>query len=130
MMPAMSVSRLGSTAALLGGLVWVVAAFLAWGDDQVDGALHAVGLAFLLVASATLGYRLVATAPLWLRAVVTAATPALGAMVWLLLRDAFGPGSVSAVVGGLLLLLGGGIGWKQGREERPAPPVRGRRAAR
>lgn len=129
----MTLSRLGSVAAILGGLVWIAAAVLAWGEDAVGSVLHVVGFALLVVAFATMGYALVATAPLWLRAVVTVATPALGAMLWLTLRDAVDEPYVAVMVGGVLLLLGGGIGLGRaapaGRGE-PDASVRGRRAAR
>lgn len=130
----MTVSRLGSIAAVLGGVSWIVAAVLAWGEDELGAALYLVGLALLVAAFAALGYALVATAPVWLRAVVTLATPALGAMVWLIIVDAIPQVYVAAVVGGVLLLVGGGIGLSQangpGSSAAPPPPKRGRRAAR
>ena len=130
----MSVSRIGSLGALLGGLVWVVAAVLSWGDDELDQSLYLAGLALLVVAFAALGYALVATAPVWLRAVVTIATPLLGVMVWLILRDSLPSDYVAAAVGGVLLFVGGGIALGRARGEspppKPDPPARGRRAAR
>lgn len=129
----MSVSRIGSLGALLGGLVWVAAAVLSWGDE-LDQSLYLAGLALLVVAFAALGYSLVATAPVWLRAVVTVATPLLGLMVWLILRDSLPSDYVAAAVGGVLLFVGGGIalGRTSGaaRPAKPDPPARGRRAAR
>lgn len=130
----MSVSRIGSLGALLGGLVWVVAAVLSWGDDELDQSLYLAGLALLVVAFAALGYALVATAPVWLRAVVTIATPLLGLMVWLILRDSLPSDYVAAAVGGVLLFVGGGIALGRARGDsppvKPDPPARGRRAAR
>lgn len=129
----MTVSRLGSIAAVLGGVAWIAAALLAWGEDELGAALYYAGFALLVVAFAALGYALVSTAPVWLRAVVTLATPALGAMVWLILDDAIPQAYVAAVVGGVLLLVGGGIGLSQAdgpAERTPPPPARGRRAAR
>ena len=130
----MSVSRIGSLGALLGGLVWVVAAVLSWGDDELDQSLYLAGLALLVVAFAALGYALVATAPVWLRAVVTIATPLLGVMVWFILRDSLPSDYVAAAVGGVLLFVGGGIALGRARGEspppKPDPPARGRRAAR
>ena len=129
----MSVSRWGSVAALLGGLAWVVSAVLGWGEDP-EQVGHLLGLAMLVVALAAAGYSLVATAPVWLRAVVTLATPALGFMVWLVVLDSVSTGSVAVALAGVVLLVGGGIGLGRTsgrtREERPEPPVRGRRAAR
>src|SRR5687768_12292720 len=106
----MTVNRLGSVGAVLGGLVWIAAAALGWGDDELSQPLYLAGLVLLVVAFAALGYALVATAPVWLRAVVTIATPVLGVMVWLILRDSLTPDYVAAAVGGVLLLGGGGIG--------------------
>lgn len=131
----MTVSRIGSLAALLGGLVWVAAAVLSWGEDALDQRLYLAGLVLLGVAFAALGYSLVGTAPLWLRAVVTVATPLLGGMVWLILRDSVHADDVAAMVGGVLLLVGGGIALVRGRRadpapEQPVPPAHGRRAAR
>jgi hypothetical protein len=128
----MSVSRLGSVAALLGGLVWVAAAVLSWGDAELNRGLYLAGLVLLVASFAALGYSLVATAPVWLRAVVTIATPLLGLMVWLILRDSIPADYVAAVVGGVLLFVGGGIalGRAGSAPAKPEPPARGRRAAR
>lgn len=129
----MTVSRLGSIAAVLGGVAWVAAAVLGWGADEVLPGLYAAGFALLVLALAALGYALVTTAPLWLRVVVTAATPVLGVMVWLIVEDAIGRGYLAMVVGGVLLLVGGGIGLSRagGRPAGPSPAAhRGRRAAR
>jgi hypothetical protein len=130
----MTVSRVGAVAAVLGGLLWIVAGALAWGDDTINQPLYVAGLVLLLVAFLALGYALVATAPVWLRAVVTLATPALGLMVWLILRDSLSE-YVASVTGGVLLLAGGGIALLRGRSAtagtpQPPPPARGRRAAR
>lgn len=131
----MTVSRLGSVAAIVGGLVWILVAALAWGDEDPGGVLYVVGYALLLAAGAAMGYSLVAKAPVWLRAVVTVANAALGAMLWLILDDMLSPGSLALLVGGLLLLVGGGIGLSRAsgpgaKDTTPPPPARGRRAAR
>lgn len=126
----MTVSRLGSVAAVLGGVAWIVAALLGWGDETLSEPLYLGGFALLVAAFTALGYALVATAPLWLRAVVTLATPILGAMVWLILADAIPQAYVAAVVGGVLLLIGGGIGLSRAGAPGHAPSRRGRRAAR
>ena len=129
----MTVSRVGAVAAVLGGLGWIVAGVLAWGDETVSQPLYVAGLVLLVVAFAALGYALVATAPVWLRAVVTLATPALGLMVWLILRDSLSE-YVAAVTGGALLLVGGGVALARSRSSATGtpepPPARGRRAAR
>lgn len=127
-------------AALLGGLVWVVGAILYWGGD-LNPALYLGGLSLMVLWLAGVGYTLVSTAPIWLRAVVTLATPALGAMVWLIIRDSLPSGDVAAMVGGVLLIVAGGIGLGRGGPDaqdavedlgrhRPERPVHGRRAAR
>ena len=131
----MTVSRVGAVAAVLGGLAWVVAGVLGWGDDTLNQGLYVAGLVLLVVAFAALGYALVATAPVWLRGVVTIATPALGLMVWLIVRDSLPSDHVAAVTGGAVLLVGGGIALARGRSSasrspEPPPPARGRRAAR
>lgn len=132
----MSVSRIGALAALLGGLAWLAAAGLSWGDDELNQPLYLGGLVLMVVAFVALGYALVATAPVWLRGVVSIATPLLGLMVWLILRDSLPSEYVAAAVGGVLLLVGGGIALGRGRAEapsanhRPDPPAKGRRAAR
>ena len=84
----MSVSRAAGMAAVLGGLVWLVAAALDWGRD-VNPVVYTVGLVWFLVASMGLGYGLVDKAPVWLRAVVSVATPLLGYGVWFTISDAF-----------------------------------------
>ena len=118
--------------ALLGGLAWIAAAFMA-SDGDLNQPLYLAAIALMVVAFAGMGYALVATAPIWLRAVVGIATPLLGAMVWWILWDSLPSAQVAALVTGVLLLAGGGIGL--GRSKSPEPPaptarVRGRRAAR
>lgn len=126
----MTISRLGSVAAVLAGAAWVVAALLAWGEGELDATLYLAGFALLVAAFAALGYALVSTAPVWLRGVVTLGTPALGAMVWLIIADAIGQAYVAAVVGGVLLVFGGGIGLSQASApEHVEGSHRGRRGA-
>jgi hypothetical protein len=137
----MTVNRLGSAAAVVGGLLWIVAAALGWGEDPVSGTPYLAGLVLLVVAFAAWGYALVETAPVWLRAVVTVATPLLAVMVWLIVRDSIPAEPVAVLVGAALLLAGGVTGLVRGRGRTavpatsgaPAadpPPARGRRAAR
>ena len=125
----MSVSRVAWTAALLGGLVWVLAGTVGWGG-YADGLVYDVGLVLVVVAFAALGYSLVDSAPVWLRAVVTVATPALAYMVWVTVRDAFAAGYLPVLAAGLVLAAAGGVGLGRTRGERPPAVVRGRRAAR
>jgi hypothetical protein len=126
----MNVTRATAGAAVLGGLVWVVGAALAWGQD-VGAVATALGLLGLLVALAGVGYSLVETAPVWLRAVVSAATPLLGYGVWATLVAAFDDSALPVLLSGLVMLAVGGTAWARGRETAPADaPVHGRRAAR
>ena len=126
----MNVSRAAATAAVLGGLVWLVSAVLGWGQD-VNPIVYVVGLVWFLVALMGLGYGLVAKAPVWLRAVVTVATPLLGYGVWFTISDAFTSDYLPVLVAGLLQLAVGGVVLARSRPAEPVPaPVRGRRAAR
>jgi hypothetical protein len=114
--------------AVLGGIGWAVGGVLGWGSDT-PGGLYLVGLLLAVLALAALGYALVATAPVWLRAVVTVATPALGYMVWVTVRDAFAHDYLPVLVAGVLLLAAGGVGLAR-RGQAPPAVTRGRRAAR
>jgi hypothetical protein len=126
----MSVSRAAGMAAVLGGLVWLVAAALDWGRD-VNPVVYTVGLVWFLVASMGLGYGLVDKAPVWLRAVVSVATPLLGYGVWFTISDAFSSNYLPVLAAGLLLVAIGVLVLVRGRRAEPVEaPVRGRRAAR
>jgi hypothetical protein len=126
----MDASRAASVAALLSGLVWVVAGVLDWGGD-VNPVVYSVGLVGLVIAFAAFGYTLVDHAPVWLRAVVSVATPALAYMVWVAISDAFASDYLPVLAAGAVLVLVGVVGLARGRAERAvAAPVRGRRAAR
>jgi hypothetical protein len=126
----MNVSRAAAVAAVLGGLVWVVAAVVDWGQD-VNPVVSAVGLLWFLLALAGVGYSLVDRAPVWLRAVVSVATPLLGYGVWAALVDAFTSSALPALLSGLVMLTVGGTTLVRGRDTTPVvTPVHGRRAAR
>jgi hypothetical protein len=126
----MNVSRAAAIAAVLGGLVWLVAAALDWGQD-VNPIVYTVGLVWFLVALMGLGYGLVDKAPVWLRAVVSVATPLLGYGVWFTISDAFTSSDLPVLVAGLLLVAVGGLALVRSRGAEPVEaPVRGRRAAR
>jgi hypothetical protein len=126
----MNVSRAAAVAAVLGGLVWIVAAVVDWGQD-VNPVVSTVGLVWFLLALAGVGYSLVAQAPVWLRAVVTVATPLLGYGIWFTVVDAFADSALPVLVSGLVLLALGAVALVRGREAPPADsPVHGRRAAR
>ena len=126
----MNVSRTAAMAAVLGGLVWLVAAALDWGQD-VNPVVYTIGLVWFLVALMGLGYGLVDKAPVWLRAVVSVANPLLGYGVWFTISDAFASNYLPVLAAGLLLVAIGGLVLVRGRSaELVAAPVRGRRAAR
>lgn len=127
----MSASRIASVAAVLGGLVWIVAAVKDWGSTADGSVVYEAGMVVFGVALAAAGYALVATAPVWLRVVVMLATPALGYMVWITVEQALdGRDYVPVAAAGVVMVLAGGVGLTQTRAEKPEPVVRGRRAAR
>jgi hypothetical protein len=105
----MTVTRAAALLALLGGVVWIVAAVLGWGDD-VDRSMYLAGLVLFLLAAAAGGYTLVTTAPIWLRAVVVVASVMLGYLVWVTIRDAFAQDAVPVLGAGIVLVLAGGVG--------------------
>lgn len=123
----MAPRKIGSFVALLGGVVWLVAAVLEWGAEP-NRILYLAGLALMLLALAAGGYALVATAPVWLRVVVALATPALGYMVWLIIFDAVSGEHLALLGGGIVLLLGASLGLTRGRDTEPEG--RGSHAAR
>ena len=126
----MNVSRAAAMAAVLGGLVWLVAAALDWGQD-VNPIVYTIGLVWFLVALMGLGYGLVDKAPVWLRAVVSVATPLLGYGVWFTISDAFTSNYLPVRAAGLLLVAIGGVVLARSRSAEPVEArVRGRRAAR
>ena len=126
----MNLSRAAAAAAVLGGLVWLVAGLLDWGQD-VNAVASTLGLVCFLLALMGLGYHLVDQAPVWLRAVVTVATPLLGYGVWFTVSDAFTSNYLPVLLAGLLMLGIGGLVLARSRSAAPAKaPVRGRRAAR
>src|SRR6478735_7857713 len=99
----MNVSRAAAVAAVLGGLVWIVAAVVDWGQD-VNPVVSTVGLVWFLLALAGVGYSLVDQAPVWLRVVVSVATPLLGYGVWSTVVDAFTDSALPVLVSGLVML--------------------------
>lgn len=125
----MFVTRAAAVAAVLGGLVWVVAAVLDWGAG-VDPVAYLVGLGGFLLALAGLGYTLVDHAPVWLRAIVLVATPVLGYAVWITVADAFDNDSLPVLGAGVALLLAGGAALARRSRKPVQAPVRGHRAAR
>lgn len=107
-------AKLAATAALLGGVLWIVRALLGGGDDPLVSTLHLVGMACVIVASAVFGSTLVKSDAVGMRVVVGLASGLLA----LSLIEAFRPGDspwydgfwgiVAALIGGLALLRGRG----------------------
>lgn len=103
-------AKLAASAALLGGVLWVVRALLGGGSDPLAGTLHFVGLAAMLVAAAVFGSSLVKSDALAMRVVVAVAS----ALLVLSMIEAFRPvgsvwydgfwGAVAALIGGVHLL--------------------------
>ena len=125
----MNLTRAAAGAAVLGGLVWVAAAVVAWGED-VNPVAGALGAVLFLLTFGAIGYSLVDRAPVWLRAVVCVATPALAYAVWITVEAGFATDHLPVLVAGLVLLGGGGLALARTRSEPVEVPVRGRRAAR
>ncbi|HEY0773462.1 MAG TPA: hypothetical protein VGD51_05225 [Nocardioidaceae bacterium] len=144
--------RIASTAAVVGGVGWLIKVGLIFvnGGENTDqglvGIMQYVGLAGVFMALAAAGYTLVEKAPVWLRAVVAVATPLLVLMIWTLLDQAIKAvyteetwlrDELSILVAAVIALLMGAWGFTRHRPDDdepldppPAPPVRGRRAAR
>ena len=103
-------AKLAASAALLGGVLWIVHALLGGGSDPLPSTLHFVGLACLLVAAAVFGTTLVKSDAVGMRVVVAVAS----ALLVLSLIEAFRPfdaawydgfwGVVAALLGGAGLL--------------------------
>ena len=125
----MNATRAAALAAVLGGLVWAAAAVLDWEQD-VHPVAYVVGLGWLLVALAALGYALVEKAPVWLRVIVCVATPALGYAVWFTVRDAFDTDWLPVSLAALLMLAVGALTLARTRPEVTEQPVHPHRAAR
>jgi len=125
----MKSSKVSSVTGVMGGLVWIAAAVRGWGGDA-DPDLKLAGLGLLGLSLAAVGYALVNHAPFWLRLVVMIATPSLGFMVWITLRDAFPTDHVPILVVGVLMVMFGLIGLGRKSADAAPEPVRGRRAAR
>jgi hypothetical protein len=103
-------AKLAASAALLGGVLWIIRALLGGGSDPLASTLHFVGLAALLAAAAVFGSSLVKSDALAMRVVVAVAS----ALLVLSMIEAFRPvgsvwydgswGVVAALIGGLHLL--------------------------
>lgn len=110
MLPA----KLAASAALLGGVLWILEALLGGGSDPLTGTLHFVGLAALLVSAAAFGSTLVKSDAVAMRVVVALAS----ALLVLSLIEAFRLsdtpwydgfwGTVAALLGGIGVLRGRG----------------------
>lgn len=104
----MNVKTVAAGSGLLGGLVWIVAAGMGWGDDPLTGTSHTlwlVGYGLFVVCAGLSGYSLVPGAPVWLRAVVTLGAGALAAVVVLSFAPELEVPALPVMVGGVLLIL-------------------------
>lgn len=104
----MNVKTVAAGSGLLGGLVWIVAAGMGWGDDPLTGTSHTlwlVGYGLFVVCAGLSGYSLVTGAPVWLRAVVTLGAGALAAVVVLSFAPELEVPALPVMVGGVLLIL-------------------------
>ncbi|WP_374454764.1 hypothetical protein [Nocardioides sp.] len=103
-------AKLAASAALLGGVLWILHALLGGGSDPLPSTLHFVGLAALLLAAAAFGSTLVKSDAVAMRVVVAFAS----ALLVLSLIEAFRMsdtpwydgfwGAVAALLGGVALL--------------------------
>ncbi len=107
-------AKLAAGAALLGGLLWIAHALLGGGSDPVPATLHFVGLAAIVVASATFGSTLVKSDAVAMRVVVGLASGLLALALIEAFRvtdsgwyDGFW-GVVAALIGAIALLRGRG----------------------
>lgn len=105
-------ARFAATAALLGGVLWIVHAVLGGGDDPLPATLRFVGLACVVVASAVFGSTLVKSDAVGMRVVVGLASGLLALSLIEAFRSGDSPwydgfwGIVSALIGGSALVRG------------------------
>ncbi len=110
----MSSAKISASAALLGGVLWLLHALLGGGDDPLAGTLHLVGLACLLVAAAVFGSSLVKSDAIGMRVVVGLASGLLALSMIEAFRLSDTPwydgfwGIVATLVGAASLLRGRG----------------------
>lgn len=141
----MRASRIGSLAAVVGALAWLIAvALVGFGDGDGDGGVaasvcHGFGVVALAVALLAGGYATVATAPAWLRAIVCLAVLLLG---WIVLASVAaaaravydGTGwfddQVGTVTVAVLALVAGLVGMARTRSLPRQPAAGGHRATR
>lgn len=110
----MSTAKLAASAALLGGVLWILHALLGGGRDPLADTLHFVGLACVLVASAVFGSSLVRSGATGMRVVVGLASGLLALSLIEAFRQPDNPwydgfwGIVASLVGGVALVRGRG----------------------
>ena len=106
----MPIAKLSASAALAGGVLWVLHALLGGGDDPLPATLHFLGLACLMAAAAAFGTTLVRSDALAMRVTVGLASGLLALSVTEAFRPAGSPwydgtwGLLAALVGGSSLL--------------------------
>jgi hypothetical protein len=102
----MPLAKISASAAVLGGVLWIVHALLGSDSDPLAGTLHFVGLACLVLAAAGFGSTLVKSDAVAVRVVVAIASGLLA----LSLIEGFRPGDTAwydGLWGGVAVLLGG-----------------------
>lgn len=103
-------AKLAASAALLGGVLWILHAVLGGGSDPLPATLRFVGLACLLLASAAFGSTLVKSNAVAMRVVVALASALLVLSMIEAFRVSDTPwydgawGAVAALLGGIALL--------------------------
>ena len=106
--------KLAASAALLGGVLWIIHALLGGGSEPLPSTLHFVGLACLLVAACVFGTTLVKSDAVAMRVVVGLASALLVLSLIYSFRPADNPwydgvwGIVAALIGALALFRGRG----------------------
>ncbi|WP_297623576.1 hypothetical protein [Nocardioides sp.] len=107
-------AKISASAALLGGVLWILHALLGGGSDPFLGTLHLLGLGCVLVAAAVFGSSLVKSDAVGMRVVVGLASGLLALSLIEAFRMSDTPwydgfrGIVAAVIGATSLLRGRG----------------------
>jgi len=119
-------AKLAASAALLGGVLWILHALLGGGSDPLPSTLHFVGFACLLVAAAVFGSTLVKSDAVAMRVTVAFAS----ALLVLSLIEAFRPVDPTWYDGfwGIVAAVLGGVGLLRQRGRTPGRPAAGAHA--
>ena len=119
-------AKLAASAALLGGVLWILHALLGGVSDPLPSTLHFVGLAAILLAAAVFGSTLVKSDAVAMRVFVAFAS---GLLV-LSMIEAFRPADTAWYDGfwGVVAALLGGIALLRQRGRTPGRPAAGAHA--